>query len=329
MIFLFDNCYLSTTNNLLENAKQVWIGTQGSRTNKIGNPYRVIAEYESIDEEGLDALFNEIHNDHSADKVVIYADNNHFAFVYFFFYGALLSEEAAKELFLSDIQKENYGIGGKNYGLQVVGFRDVNFVTIPKKYTLPASYSTFAGTTGDMRVELAFIASILGDADATQFCVDRISEMWDGSPGFLPKFVEQNIPAFIPNTVDYTVSNLQSQAFIEGILQQWDFDEIIPDKVLPKVRDEFNFDYITHMATVVNNMKPSEYVELWESAAIMAKDEIIESYIINPECASKVQLIFPNLSNFDSVNPIFWNKILKNYTNTSWLEAFVINGTNN
>jgi hypothetical protein len=52
--------------------------------------------------------------------------------------------------------------------------------------------------------------------------------------------------------------------------------------------------------------------------------------MLDPAKAIKLQLVFPNLSNFDSINPILWNQILKNKNNTLWLNEFKVkNGTYN
>ena len=51
---------------------------------------------------------------------------------------------------------------------------------------------------------------------------------------------------------------------------------------------------------------------------------------MNTAMPIKFQLLFPNLSNFDSVNPILWNKIFENCNDSQWLSNFELNnGTDN
>jgi hypothetical protein len=62
----------------------------------------------------------------------------------------------------------------------------------------------------------------------------------------------------------------------------------------------------------------------------LSKEEYVEKYLIDAEQAIKFQLVFPNISNFDSINPILWNKILENRDDSSWLSKFEVNyGTDN
>jgi hypothetical protein len=79
---------------------------------------------------------------------------------------------------------------------------------------------------------------------------------------------------------------------------------------------------------VVNNTE--EYQDILDSVLTMTKREFIETRMLDPKIAIKFQLLFPNLSNFDSVNPIFWNAILQNQDNKSWLKKYkVTHGTDN
>ena len=91
---------------------------------------------------------------------------------------------------------------------------------------------------------------------------------------------------------------------------------------------KFGFDYHKRFFTIVNNTE--EYQDILDDVLTMTKSEFIENYLLNAELAIQFQLLFPNYSNFDSVNPIFWNTILKNQNNTAWLNKYKVkNGTYN
>ena len=60
MIFLFDNCYLSTTNQIVENAKHVWIGKHDKLSNDIyyNQAFDILKKYDTITGSDLDSLFD-------------------------------------------------------------------------------------------------------------------------------------------------------------------------------------------------------------------------------------------------------------------------------
>jgi hypothetical protein len=319
MIYLFDNCYLSTTNSVVETCKQVWIGSHP----KIQDPmialtYDILHKYEEIDDEQLDELFNQIHQDYAETKTVIYCDINNFMYVYSYFFNGVLEESAVKELYSFDRIKENYRIG-------TFAIRDVEFVDLPK--TLKGTYtaSAFSSLLTTTRIEIAFANAMRGNEDALQFCVDRATEMYDGSPGFWSKDAEQNLPALLTDS-QFTISNLTNDQFIASVVAQFELDELVPNKIVDQVKTTFDFDYLQHYFTVMNNTP--EWEQLWEDSLELSKEEYVRTYLLNPAFAKDNQLLFPNLSNFDSINPIFWNTILRK--TTAWLDKYKVkNGTYN
>jgi hypothetical protein len=319
MIYLFDNCYLSTTNSVVETCKQVWIGSHP----KIEDPmialtYDILHSYEEIDDEQLDELFNEIHQEHSDVKTVIYCDINNFMYVYSYFFNGVLETNAVKELYSFDRLKENYRIG-------TFVIRDVEFVDLPKTLKGTDTASTFSSLLTTTRIEIAFANAMRGNSEALEFCVDRATEMYDGSPGFWTKDAEQNLPALLTNE-QFTISNLTNTEFLESVVSEFEFGEVVPNKIREQIKTMFGFDYIQHYFTVMNNT--SDWEELWEESLELSKEDYVRTYLLNSEFAKDNQLLFPNLSNFDSVNPIFWNNILRK--NTAWLDKYKVkNGTYN
>jgi hypothetical protein len=319
MIYLFDNCYLSTTNSIVENCKQVWIGTHP----KIQDPmialtYDILHSYEEIDDEHLDELFNEIHQEHSDVKTVIYCDTKTFMYVYSYFFNGVLEESAVKELYSFDRLKENYRLG-------TFAVRDVEFVDLPKTLNATDTASTFSSLLTTTRIEIAFANAMRGNEDALQFCVDRATEMYDGSPGFWSKDAEQNLPALLSDD-QFTIANLINDEFLESFISQFEIDEVFPNKITEKIKQVFDFDYLEHYFTVMNNTP--DWKPMWDQDANISKQQFVENYLLNKEFASGNQLLFPNYSNFDSVNPIFWNTILRK--NITWLDKYKVkNGTYN
>jgi hypothetical protein len=319
MIYLFDNCYLSTTNSVVETCKQVWIGSHP----KIEDPmialtYDILHSYEEIDDEQLDELFNEIHQEHSDVKTVIYCDINNFMYVYSYFFNGVLETNAVKELYSFDRLKENYRIG-------TFVIRDVEFVDLPKTLKGTDTASTFSSLLTTTRIEIAFANAMRGNSEALEFCVDRATEMYDGSPGFWAKDAEQNLPALLTNE-QFTISNLTNNQFLESVVSEFEFGEVVPNKIREQIKTMFGFDYIQHYFTVMNNT--SDWEELWEDSLELSKEDYVRTYLLNSKFAKDNQLLFPNLSNFDSVNPIFWNNILRK--NTAWLDKYKVkNGTYN
>ena len=127
MIYLFDNCYLSTTNSIVEKSKQIWIGSHSKLDlDPMSNlTYDILHLYKKITDAELEDLFNEIHEDYPTIKTVIYCDVENFMYVYSYFFNGILEESAVKELYSFDRLKENYRIG-------VFATRDVEFVDLPE-----------------------------------------------------------------------------------------------------------------------------------------------------------------------------------------------------
>ena len=319
MIYLFDNCYLSTTNSIVETCKQVWIGTHPKLQDPmIDLTYDILHSYEEISDEELDDLFNEIHQEHSDVKTVIYCDINNFMYVYSYFFNGVLETNAVKELYSFDRLKENYRIG-------TFVIRDVEFVDLPKTLKGTDTASTFSSLLTTTRIEIALANAMRGNSEALQFCIDRATEMYDGSPGFWSKDAEQNLPALLTDD-QFTISNLTDDEFLESVISEFEFGEVVPNKIREQIKTMFGFDYIQHYFTVMNNT--SDWEKLWEDSLELSKEDYVRTYLLNPVFAKDNQLLFPNLSNFDSINPIFWNTILSK--NIAWLDKYKVkNGTYN
>ena len=320
MIYLFDNCYLSTTNSIVEKAKQIWIGSHPKldQDPMLNLTYDILHSYKEITDEQLEDLFNEIHEEHSNTKTVIYCDVKNFMYVYSYFFNGILEESAVKELYSFDRIKENYRLG-------TFATRDVEFVDLPKTLKGTDTASIFSSLLTTTRIEIAFANAMRGNEDALQFCINRAVEMYDGSPGFWSKDAEQNLPALLTDA-QFTISNLTNDAFIESSVAQFELDELVPNKIVNQIKTIFGFDYLKHYFTVMNNTP--EWESLWEDSLELSKEEYVRTYLLNPNFAKTNQLLFPNLSNFDSINPIFWNNIL--HKNTAWLDKYKVkNGTYN
>lgn len=280
--------------------------------------YDILNSYEEINDEQLDELFNEIHQEHSNVKTIIYCDTNNFMYVYSYFFNGVLEESAVKELYSFDRLKENYKIG-------TFVTRDVEFVDLPKTLKGTDTASSFSSLLTTTRIEIAFANAMRGNTDALQFCVDRATEMYDGSPGFWSKDAEQNLPALLSDE-EFTIANLTNNEFIDSFVEQFEIDEVFPNKIVDKIKEHFDFDYLEHYFTVMNNT--TEWKPMWDQDANISKQKFVETYLLNKEFASGNQLLFPNYSNFDSINPIFWNTIL--HKNTAWLDKYKVkNGTYN
>jgi hypothetical protein len=324
MIYLFDNCYLSTTNNIVENAKHIWIGNFPSFDENAFDTYKT---YTDITPKKLDDLFEEIHTNLSDKKTIIYCDVEYFQYVYSIFFNGVLSKAAVLELYSYDRTKENLGLGNMNYGLSVTGNRDINTVELPEELEWVRGSSSFSAALTNQRIELEFATAIQGDVDSTAFCIDRIDQMYDGSPGFWVKYAEQTLPGIMSDE-EYTIENILDSEYVETYLDQFKVDEFIPNTIVPIIKDKFGYDYHEHFFTIINS--DENYKEFLEPILSMTKREFIETRVLNPQIAVNYNLIFPNLSNFDSLNPIFWNAILKNKDNTVWLSKYkVTHGTDN
>jgi hypothetical protein len=324
MIYLFDNCYLSTTNNIVENAKHIWIG---NFPNIDENAFDVYKKYNDITLKKLDELFADIHTNFLDKKIIIYCDIEYFQYVYSIFFNGILKKSAVLEMYSYDRLKENFGLGNMNYGLAVTGNRNINFIQLPEELNWVKGSSSFSTSLTNQRVELEFANAIQGDSDSMKFCVARIDQMYDGSPGFWVKYAEQTLPG-IMSEEEFTINNLLNTEYIESYLDQFKVDEFIPNTIVPIIKEKFGYDYHKHFFSVVNNTE--EYQDILNSVLTMTKTEFIETHLLDPKIAINFQLLFPNLSNFDSVNPIFWNAILTNQDNTVWLSKYkVTHGTDN
>jgi hypothetical protein len=329
MIFLFDNCYLSTTNNIVETAKHIWIGNHKNIDDpQISYCYDIYQIYSEATPEILDELFQDIHENFSDIKTIIYCDVDSFQYVYSFFYGAILDTSALTEMYSYDRLKENYGLGSYNYGMQVTGLRETTHVDLPEQLQCAEVTSEFAASLENVRVEVEYANALQGDEEAMQFCIDRVDQMYDGSPGFWLKFAEQTLPAIMSDE-EYTIENITDEDYIKSYLTKFDINELMPvDDIHNTIKEVYGYDYGKHFFSVVNNTQ--EYDDIVNSIKGLTKRELVENYLLEPVFASQHQLVFPNLSNFDSVNPIFWNAILQNRDNTEWLSKYkVTHGTDN
>ena len=329
MIYLFDNCYLSTTNQIVETCKHVWIGEHQKLDDPFLNKtYDIYKTYDSITTQELTALFNDIHKNFSDTKVVLYCDLSHYQLVYSSFFGSFMSEEGLRELYNYDRIKENYNIGSKLYGLGVTGFKNVENVSLPEHLDVAAP-TTFSPE--NIRIEIAFANYVAGNIEYKQYCIERVCELYKGSPGHFSAYVEQNIPAMLDD-LDYNMANILSDKYIKSIVDKYQTDEVLPRNILPLLQEHFGYDHFEHFSNIINNnnIDKDEQNRLSADVCSLSKEEYVEKYLINAEQAIKFQLIFPNISNFDSINPILWNKILENRNDYSWLSKFEVNyGTNN
>ena len=329
MIYLFDNCYLSTTNQIVETCKHVWIGEH----QKLDDPflhrtYDIYKSYKSITTKQLNTLLKDIHSKFSDTKVVIYCDVKYYHLVYSAFFGSFMTEEGLRELYTHDRTKENYNIGSKLYGMGVTGFKNVEHVVLPEELQVASPVSF---TPDCIRIEVAFANYVAGNQDYKQYCIDRVCAMYKGSTGHFSSYIEQNIPAMMEDS-DYTITNILSDKYIKTIVDQYETDEILPRSILPLLQEQFGYNHFEHFSNIINsnNIDKDEQERLSADVCYLPKEEYVEKYIINPERAITFQLVFPNISNFDSINPILWNKILKNHDDAAWLSKFEVNyGTNN
>jgi hypothetical protein len=329
MIYLFDNCYLSTTNQIVETCKQVWIGTHSKLDDPyLNQAYDIHKTYKTITKNQLESLLSDIHENMSDKKVVIYCDVKYFQFVYSSFFGSFLSEEGVKQLYSYDKTKENYNIGSKLYGMAVTGFKNVENVTLPDELTISSPLSF---KPESHRLEIAYANYVAGDDNYKEYCVERVCDMYDGSTGFFSSYIEQNLPAVLSDS-EYTMSNILDDAFISNLVSEYSTNEVLPRDIVSLLKEKFGYDHYGHFANVINNnnIDENEQQIISDDVCSLPKEEYVEKYLIDPEQAIKFQLVFPNLSNFDSINPILWNKILENRNDSEWLSKFeVINGTDN
>ena len=335
MIFLFDKCFLSTTNHIVEDAKHVWIGKKEPAEHEYEPAFDVYKMVESITPAKIDTLFKDIHANLSDSKVIIYCDVDTYQLIYSFYFGALLSEEGLREMYKLDRLKENYNIGTSVFGIHSVGSRDIKFVTLPETLTVSTKKSKFALTVSDYRIELALANGLSGDSDMMTWCIDRAVKIYKGSPGFTEQFVEQFLPALLQDK-DYTLENLTSDTFLQEYLSKFKFNEYVPAAIhTNEISVDFlvGFDHVNHMVNVINdnNMTQEDIASWWEVWSTLDKNGIMNFLLVDDISNSeKYQLAFPNMSNFDTINPILWNTIIKNRDDATWLKLFKVNyGTNN
>ena len=339
MIYLFNNCFLSRTYQLDDQFKHVWIGSivdklkQDPHYEETFDFYKLLPTATTTE---LDKLFSDIQKNYAKKKIVIYCDDEYFEFIYFTFFAGLLPFDTVKEMYEIDRIKENFKIGCSLYGTVVRGERDGVFVPLPITSTTTITPSSFSGALTEYRIELAYANALLGDVDAKQFLINRIDKMWNGfiEGPILATYVEQNLPAFMSND-DFRIDNLSNPTFITNYLKPILVNEVIPDKTLDNVNQLFGLNYLNYFFNVQNNnnLTESEYKALWDQALTETKKQFIENKIINPASGVKLGLLFPDTMHLDSVNPILWNRIAKNYNNNSWLETYKVNiiedGTDN
>jgi hypothetical protein len=329
MIYLFDNCYLSTTNQIVETCVHVWIGSHKKLDDPyLNETYNIYKTYKTITLTQLENLINDIHTNMSDKKVILYCDIKYYQLVYSAFFGAFLSEDGVKQLYYYDRIKENYNIGSKLYGMAVTGFKSVELVTLPEELNISSPISF---TPESYRLELAYANYVAGNTDYEQYCVDRVCAMYDGSAGSFSSYIEQNIPAVLEDS-DYTIANILDDNYIQNIVDQYKTNDVISRDIISLLEQEFGYDHYNHFANVINNnnIDKDEQNRISEDVCSLSKEAYVLKYLIDPEQAIKFQLVFPNLSNFDSINPILWNKILENRNDSQWLSKFEVNnGTNN
>jgi hypothetical protein len=265
-------------------------------------------------------LFADIHKNFSDKKTIIYCDVDYFQYVYSIFFNGIFTKATVLELYQYDALKENYGLAN-TYGLVVTGLRDINRVTLPEELNWTSGSSKFSADLDTQRVEIAFANAIQGNKKSLAFCVDRIDQMYDGSPGFWSKFAEQTLPGIMSDE-EYTIEHLLDTEYMETYLDQFKVNEFLPNKIVPIINDKFGYDYHKHFFTVLNN--DENYEEFLKPILKMSKKQFIEKRILDPKIAVNYNFIFPNISNFDSVNPIFWNAILKNQDNIEWLKKYKV-----
>jgi hypothetical protein len=329
MIYLFDNCYLSTTNQIVETCTQVWIGSHSKLDDPyLSRTYDIYKTYKTITKNQLDSLLNDIHENMSDKKVILYCDIKYYQFVYSSFFGSFLSKEGVKQLYLYDKIKENYNIGSKLYGMAVTGFKNTESVSLPEELTISPAL-TFKSDS--YRLEIAYANFVAGNEEYKDYCINKVCDMYDGSTGFFSSYIEQNLPAVLEDS-QYTIANILNDNFISNVVSEYSTNEIIPRDIVSLLKEKFNYDHFAHFANTMNNnnLDEQERKRISDDVCSLTKEQYVEKYLIDPEQAIKFQLIFPNLSNFDSINPILWNKILENQNDSEWLSKFeVIDGTDN
>jgi len=317
MIFLFDNCYLSTTNQIIERSKQVWIGNHTKLQNDIHytKAFDILRVYETITDNELDLLFKEIHENYSDTKIIINCDLPNFEYIYYFYFGSLLNIEAVDELYSLDRLKENYGF-----------FYKVNAI-IPEKQQNISNFSRYAPSLKQIRVEVVFANYVNGNNDVKQWLIDRVNSIWNSSPGLDKERGVRLLPALLTNE-EYTIENLLNENFVDSYLENFNSDDFIPNKMNTKIEQLFECNVTDHFMTVINNN--TDWYDDWNNVLLYNKKEFIENCLLNVNFKHKLELIFPTIEHFHSVNPFIWNAVVKNFKNKIWLNKYIIkHGINN
>jgi hypothetical protein len=325
MIYLFDKCYLALAHEAQENSTHVWIGDfQVSDSSFFEESFNIYKKLDKITESKIDTLFADIQNNVDG-KVLILCDVDNFLKIYGFFFGALLSNDGLNELYVYDRLKENYGISDTTNAK--VKSKSLIKSELPENTFKVKKVSKFAQTVTNIRIELALINSFT-DESLLQYCVDRITQMYKGSTNYSQQYVESLLPALIK---DFSVYNLTVDGFIEQFAEEYKQKTYLLNKE-DKLHEVINFDIVEHANSVVNtgHLSNDELRTLWESYLDKPKEQFVREFILNPVFARSYKLVFPNISNFDSVNPILWNKAFQEHDNVEWLEKFKLNyGTDN
>lgn len=338
MIYLFNNCFLSRTYQPVPDSKQVWIGSIVDTLQRDVNythAHDIFKVYRDVTTEELNTLLTQIQTKYTKRKVVIYCDDEYFEFVYFSFFGGMMPLESVKIAYELDVIKENLLIGYRNYGTYVTDVAGT-FSPLPASSLDSIDPLPMSATVQQPRMELALANMFLGSEVAKTYVLDRVEEMWGGfiQGPVLASYVEQNLPALMSDE-EFNPVALNDAAFVVNYLKPLTVKEVVPVSTIEHVNRLFGIDHLKYFFNVQNDnqMTVEEYTAVWENAIAQPKRQFVEEAILNPLFPAKIGLQFPDAAHFDSVNPLLWNRIFKNYDNTVWLEQFKVNtlqdGTNN
>lgn len=325
MIYLFDKCYLALAHEVAEESTHVWIGDfQLSDNSFFKEAFNTYKKFDKITEAKIDTLFSDIHNNVD-DKVLILCDVDNFLKIYGFFFGSILSVDGLNELYKFDRLKENYGISQNT----VAKVKSKSLITeeLPEYTFKPKKVSKFAQSVKEVRIELALINGF-NDPEMFEYCVQRSTAIYKSSASYTSQFIESLLPALIK---DFSVYNLTVDGYIEKFAEEYKSKSYLPNKN-DKLHELIDFDVVEHVNNVINDgwMTNDELTELWDSYFDKPKEQFIREILLNPKYSKTYSLVYPNISNFDSINPILWNKAFQESENLNWLEKFKLNyGTDN
>lgn len=308
-----------------EDSTHVWVGdfpvSDNSFFEEAFNTYK---KFDKITESKIDTLFNDIHNNVNS-KVLILCDVDNFLKIYGFFFGSVLSAEGLNELYKYDRLKENYGISQNTTAK--VRTKNLIKLELPEYTFKPKKTSKFAQSVKELRIELALING-LSDEVMFDYCVERATQIYKSSASYTASFIETLLPALIK---DFSVYNLTVDGFVEQFAEEYKSKSYLPNKN-DKLHELIDFDVVDHVNNVINEgwMTNQELTDLWSDYFDKPKEQFVREVLLNPKYSKSYSLVFPNISNFDSINPILWNKVFKESDNTEWLEKFKLNyGTDN